>query len=97
MPSTAHDFLKDKLPYGEIDLVRTEKDFLQRVLSGVPVLIVDGFTEFLAMDFPMTPIPMNAIVFIDFPPPVYCKCPGLEIAQTPSGLTCLFKSAAYFL
>ncbi|MDD5993977.1 MAG: spore germination protein [Clostridiales bacterium] len=51
MSSTAHDFLKDKLPYGEIDLVRTEKDFLQRVLSGVPVLIVDGFSEFLAMDF----------------------------------------------
>lgn len=51
MPATAHEFLKSKLPYGEIDLVRTEKDFLQRVLSGVPVLIIDGYTEFLAMDF----------------------------------------------
>lgn len=51
MPETAHDFLKEKLPYGEIDLVRTEKDFLQRVLSGVPILVVDGYSELLAMDF----------------------------------------------
>lgn len=51
MPGTAHDFLKDRLPYGEIDLVRTENDFLQRVLSGVPVLMIDGYSEMLATDF----------------------------------------------
>ncbi len=51
MPPTAHDFLKEKLPYGEIDLVRTTNDFLQRVLSGVPMLMVDGYSELLAMDF----------------------------------------------
>lgn len=51
MPQTAHDFLKEKLPYGEIDLVRTENDFLQRVLSGVPVLMIDGYSEMLATDF----------------------------------------------
>lgn len=51
MPATAHDFLKEKLPYGEIDLVRTENDFLQRVLSGVPVLMIDGYSEMLATDF----------------------------------------------
>ena len=52
MPETAHEFLKQKLPYGEIDLVKKEKDFLQRMLSGVPMLMVDGYTELLAMDFP---------------------------------------------
>ena len=51
MPETAHEFLKQKLPYGEIDLVRKENDFLQRMLSGVPMLMVDGYTEILAMDF----------------------------------------------
>lgn len=51
MPATAHDFLKEKLPYGEIDLVKTEEDFLQRVLSGVPVLMIDGYAEMLATDF----------------------------------------------
>ena len=51
MPATAHDFLKEKLPYGEIDLGRTENDFLQRVLSGVPILMIDGYSELLATDF----------------------------------------------
>lgn len=51
MPATAHDFLKDRLPYGEIDLIKTENDFLQRVLSGVPVLMIDGYSEMLATDF----------------------------------------------
>lgn len=51
MPATAHDFLKERLPYGEIDLVRTENDFLQRVLSGVPILMIDGYSEMLATDF----------------------------------------------
>jgi stage V sporulation protein AF len=51
MPESAHDFLKEKVPYGEIDLIREEKDLIQRMLSGVPVLLVDGYTELLAMDF----------------------------------------------
>ena len=28
MPATAHDFLKNKLPYGEIDLIKTEAEFV---------------------------------------------------------------------
>lgn len=51
MPETAHDFLKKKLPYGEIDLVATESNFIQRFLSGVPILLVDGYNELLATDF----------------------------------------------
>lgn len=51
MPATAHDFLKEKLPYGEIDLVRTKDNLIQRVLSGVPILMIDGYTELLATDF----------------------------------------------
>lgn len=51
MPETAHEFLKEKLPYGEIDLVRTENNLIQRLLSGIPILLVEGYTELLAMDF----------------------------------------------
>lgn len=51
MPETAHDFLKHKLPYGEIDLVATKDNLMQRFLSGVPILLVDGYNELLAMDF----------------------------------------------
>ncbi len=50
-PETAHDFLKTTLPYGELDLVATEDNLIQRMLSGVPVMIIDGFNEFLAIDF----------------------------------------------
>lgn len=51
MPDTAHDFLKNSLPYGEIDLVSDKDNLIQRMLSGVPILIVDGYDKFLAMDF----------------------------------------------
>lgn len=51
MPDTAHEFLKAKLPYGEIDLIRTENDLILRMFSGVPVLMIDGYTELLATDF----------------------------------------------
>lgn len=51
MPETAHDFLKNALPYGEIDLISDENTLIQRTLSGIPVLIIDGYDKFLAMDF----------------------------------------------
>lgn len=51
MPETAHDFLKSSFPYGEIDLVTDENSLIQRLLSGVPILVVDGYDAFLAMDF----------------------------------------------
>lgn len=51
MPDTAHDFLKEKLPYGEIDLIDTQNDLIQRVLSGVPALLVEGYKQLICMDF----------------------------------------------
>ena len=51
MPDTAHDFLKTNLPYGEIDLVTDKNSLIQRLLSGVPILVIDGYDQFLAMDF----------------------------------------------
>ena len=51
MPQTAHDFLKEKLPYGEIDLVDTEEVLIQKILSGVSVLLIDGYDKIIAMDF----------------------------------------------
>lgn len=51
MPETAHDFLKKKIPYGEIDLVSTKDNLIQRFMSGVPLLLIDGFSELMAIDF----------------------------------------------
>ena len=51
MPTTPHEFLKLKIPYGEIDLVKEEGPLIQNLLSGVPILVIDGFDELLAIDF----------------------------------------------
>ena len=51
MPETAHDFLKSSLPYGEIDLIEDENALIQWVLSGVPVLLIDGYDKLLSIDF----------------------------------------------
>lgn len=51
MPDSAHDFLKNNLPYGEIDLIANKDTLIQRLLSGVPILVIDGYDQFLAMDF----------------------------------------------
>ena len=51
MPQTAHDFIKNKMPYGEIDLIATKDDLVQRTFSGIPVLLIDGYEELIAMDF----------------------------------------------
>ncbi len=51
LPNTPHDFLKSNLPYGEIDLITNENDLIQRLLSGVSVLIIDGYDKFFALDY----------------------------------------------
>ena len=51
MADNAHDFLKSNLPYGEIDLISDENSLIQWILSGVPVLLIDGYDKLLAIDF----------------------------------------------
>jgi stage V sporulation protein AF len=51
MPTLAHDFMKKKLPYGEIDMISKLDDAIQKCLSGIPILIIDGYDEVMAMDF----------------------------------------------
>ncbi len=51
MPETPHDFLKTKLPYGEIDLISDKQALIQRLLAGIPILVIDGYNKFLATDF----------------------------------------------
>lgn len=51
MPENAHDFLKKQAPYGEIDLIEKKEDVIRRVLSGVPLLLIEGYDKLLSMDF----------------------------------------------
>lgn len=51
MPKDAHDMAKRLVPYGEIGLERQMDPIIIQMLSGVPILFVDGFTQAIAIDF----------------------------------------------
>lgn len=51
MPKEARDFAKELLPYGEVDLLKEQKEIVTMLLSGVPMLFVDGYDQALAVDF----------------------------------------------
>lgn len=51
MPDSAHGFSKALLPYGEVDLYDDPKQIVTMLLSGVPMLFVDGYEKALAIDF----------------------------------------------
>lgn len=51
MPESTYEFSKKYVPYGEVDILKDETSFLRMVLSGVPCLVIDGYTEILAIDF----------------------------------------------
>lgn len=51
MPKTTHEWTKEKLPYGETDLIRDFDTFIKKMLSGVPCLLIEGYMEILAIDF----------------------------------------------
>ena len=51
LPDTAHGFSKMLLPYGEVDLLDDPKKIVPQLLSGVPMLFVDGYSQALAIDF----------------------------------------------
>lgn len=51
MPDNAQKFSEQIIPYGEIDLLQTSGELSVSLLSGVPILLIDGYTQALAIDF----------------------------------------------
>ncbi len=51
MPTDAHGFSKLLLPYGEVDLLKDPGQITTMLLSGVPILFIDGFHQALGIDF----------------------------------------------
>lgn len=51
LPADAHGFAKLLLPYGEVDLLNDPTQIVTMLLSGVPMLFVDGYDQALAIDF----------------------------------------------
>ena len=49
-PKDAYELLKKYVPYAEVDKVSKEEDIITNILSGVPVLFVDGCEEAVAID-----------------------------------------------
>lgn len=50
IPDTAHGFSKSIIPYGEVDLKDNVDDIITDVLSGVPILIVEGYDKIIEID-----------------------------------------------
>lgn len=50
MPESAAMFAKYKVPYVEVDVLKELQQAVNAVLSGTPCLIIDGYTEAIAID-----------------------------------------------
>ncbi len=51
MTSSPEEFMNRHVPYGETNLIGTDKDFLQSFLAGIPILLLDGYDMLIATDF----------------------------------------------
>ena len=50
MPDNVHEMSKSLIPYGEIDLLQDYQAVTKNLLSGVPILIIDGYDRAVAID-----------------------------------------------
>ena len=50
LPENAHAFSKKYMPYGEIGLAKTVEEAIPQVLSGITLLIVDGYNQIITID-----------------------------------------------
>ncbi|MDE7311975.1 MAG: spore germination protein [Eubacterium sp.] len=51
MPPTVQAFSSLIIPYGEVELLNDTDKLTTALLSGVPILIIDGYSQALAIDF----------------------------------------------
>ena len=59
MPTSAAMFAKYQVPYVEVDVLQEKQQAVTAVLSGTPCLIVDGYSEAIAIDirtYPARPV-----------------------------------------
>lgn len=50
IPDNVHEFSKQLVPYGEVDLKDSVDDIVTDVLSGVPIVIIDGYDKIIEID-----------------------------------------------
>jgi len=50
VPDNGHDMSKMKIPYGETDLLKEEKQIVKNLMSGVVIMFVDGYDLAFGID-----------------------------------------------
>ena len=50
VPDDVHEFSKKLIPYGEVDLKDNVDDIIVDVLSGVPMMIIEGYEKIILID-----------------------------------------------
>ncbi|MBE5938511.1 MAG: spore germination protein [Lachnospiraceae bacterium] len=51
MSMSPEEFIDEHIPYGETTLIKDDEQFIQNFLSGVPILLIDGYNKMIATDF----------------------------------------------
>ena len=51
MVDNAHEMSKKLMPYGEVDFLSDLDSLVHTILSGIPVLVIEGFKRALSIDF----------------------------------------------
>ncbi len=51
MAKDAHEMSKKLMPYGEVDFITDMETLTTTVLTGVPILVIEGFDKILSIDF----------------------------------------------
>ncbi|MGN0400115.1 MAG: spore germination protein [Blautia sp.] len=51
MPQNVKEMMQNLIPYGEVELESNMEHLIIQILSGVPMLLIDGFTQAIAIDF----------------------------------------------
>ncbi len=51
MAKDAHEMSKKLMPYGEVDFITDMDTLVGNVLSGVPILVIEGFDKIISIDF----------------------------------------------
>lgn len=51
MSHSAQEFSQRFISYGEVDMIEDTQEFMKTLLSGVPCLLIDGYTQIIGIDF----------------------------------------------
>lgn len=51
IPDKIEDFIKTNIPFGGTEILNNSSDFIRNFMSGVPIIVIDGYDKLIATDF----------------------------------------------